>query len=210
MKQKVKILNVATIKQRKYDTLDLDAFYNNLLGQIESRCWIFLYGTSGSGKSVFAMQFANHFAKKVGKSLYNSHEEAMKQTIRDRLVNFNIDATRLFVGEQISFEDIIEKIRSNYYRMVIFDSVQYARFTYDQLQKLDAAFKKRKIVFVLVSFGKQYKNPACSVDIMHACDVKIFFDKGVATVDSRYKGETVKARIFTPNKQGVVERTLFE
>ena len=41
---------------------------------------------------------------------------------------------------------------------------------------------------------------------MHACDVKIFFDKGVATIDSRYKGEINNTRLFTPKKAGIVEQ----
>jgi predicted ATP-dependent serine protease len=210
MNKKPRILNVATIKQRKYDTLDMGEYYNKLLGEIESSCRIFIYGSSGSGKSVFSLKLADHFARHHGKCLYNSHEEGMKQTIRDRIINYDINASRLFVGDRIGFDDLIDNIRTKHYRMVIQDSVQYSQFTYDQLQTLNHEFKKRKMILVLISFGKTYKAPKCNTDIMHACDVKMFFDKGEVIVDSRYLEQTTTVRLFSPGKKKAVsEPSLF-
>ncbi|MBN1987847.1 MAG: hypothetical protein JW783_00435 [Bacteroidales bacterium] len=205
-----RIVNIETLRKKKYDELDLGDFYNSLLGIIESKTSIFIYGTSGSGKSVFTLQFAANYADKVGKTLYNSHEESLKKSIHDRVVNFNIKAKKLYVGESVGFAEMVDKIKRNYYRMVVVDSVQYMNFTYAQQKELYATFKKRKIILVLVSFGSSYKKPACAIDIMHACDIKMFFDKGVVTVDSRYLSETRKTRIFTPRQSAVhVQGALF-
>ena len=205
-KKRIRIMNIKTVKDRHYDTLDMGEYYNNLIGKIESNCSIFLYGTSGSGKSVFALLLADYFAQKHGKVLYNSHEEAIKQSIRDRAINFNISANKLYIGDCIDFEDTIAKIRSNYYRMVILDSVTYMQFTYEQLRTINEAFKKRKLIKVYVSFGTGYKKPTCSNDIMHACDVKIFFNQGIAMIDSRYLHETKKIQLFKPKQAGVVQQ----
>ncbi|MCT4645557.1 MAG: DNA repair protein RadA, partial [Carboxylicivirga sp.] len=197
-------------KNKKYDELDMGEYYNELLGMIESKTAIFCYGTSGSGKSVFIIKLANFFADRFNaKSLYCSYEEAFKKSMRDRSNNFNIEAKKLYVGVNIDFETLLEKIKRNYYRMIIIDSVQYMRFTYEQLQQLNAMFSKRKLIIVLVSFGTAYKKPACSNDIMHACDVKIFFDAGVATVDSRYLSATKKVRLFTPETKVAKTGSLF-
>lgn len=197
---KARIINLKTLKGKKYDELDLGDYYNELLGKIESKTSIFAYGTSGSGKSVFLLKLSNHFADNVGKTLYCSHEEALKKSFRDRSVNFAIDSPRLFIGEFIDFDTLLAKIKSNYYRMFVIDSVQYMSFTYKQLQELNETFRKRKIIPVLVSFGKTYKNPACELAIMHACDIKMYFDKGTVTIDSRYLDSTKKHRLFTPGQ----------
>lgn len=196
-----KLINIQTLKEKTYDELDLGDYYNNLLGNIESKTSIFIYGTSGSGKSVFTMQLADHFSGKTRKSLYCSYEEALKKTMRERAKNFNISSTKLYVCEYANFEWLVDKITRNHYRMVIIDSVQFAEFTPAQQKQLSQTFRKRKIVWVFVSFGTGYKKPKCSVDIMHACDIKIFFDAGVATIDSRYKGETVNVRLFNPQRK---------
>ena len=207
---KPRIISIQTLKQKRYDELDMGDYYNTLLGAIEAKTKIFVYGTSGSGKSVFVIRLADYFANNFGKVLYCSHEEALKKTMRDRANNFDISSKKLYVGEYINFDYMIEKIRRNYYRMLIIDSVQYSQFTYEQLKQLDAEFKKRKLVVILVSFGTALKSPKCNTDIMHACDIKMFFDKGVAIIESRYLSETKKARLFTPQtKTGVMQATLF-
>lgn len=207
---KPRIININTLKNKKYDELDMGSYYNDMLGMIESKTLIFCYGTSGSGKSVWVMQLANFFTSNFkAKGLYCSHEEAFKKSMRDRSNNFNIESNKLYIGMNIDFETLVEKITRNYYRMVIIDSVQYMRFNYEQLQQLNTLFTKRKLIVVLVSFGASYKKPDCSREIMHACDIKIFFDAGVATVDSRYLDKTKKVRLFNPQTEAISQPTLF-
>ncbi len=195
---KAQIINLKTLQAKKYDEIDLGEYYNRLFGQIESRTSIFVYGTSGSGKSVFTLLFAAEYGQKIGKSLYCSHEEALKKSLRDRTLNFNVESTKIYFGVNIDFDTLVDKIRKNYYRLVIIDSVQYMQFTYEQLQELNRTFAKRKIIFLYVSFGQSYKKPDCNKAIMHACDIKLFFDAGKLTIDSRYKGETLQVQLFKP------------
>ncbi len=205
-----RIINIKTLKAKKYDELDLGEHYNNLFGQVESKTMFFFYGTSGSGKSVFTMRFANFLCDQLRlKGLYCSHEEALKKSMRDRANNFKIESTRLYIGANVDFETLCEKIRKNYYRVVIVDSVQYMQFTYDQLKQLNAEFTKRKLIVILVSFGTAYKKPACSNEIMHACDVKVFFDAGVATIDSRYLDSVKKVKLFSPQSTVLQQQSLF-
>jgi energy-coupling factor transporter ATP-binding protein EcfA2 len=195
---KAKIINLKTLQAKKYDEIDLGEYYNNLFGQIESRTSIFAYGTSGSGKSVFTLLFSAVYGENIGKALYCSHEEALKKSLRDRTVNFNIESTKVFFGVNIDFQTLVVKIQKNHYRLVIIDSVQYMGFTYEQMQELNRMFSKRKIIFFYVSFGQTYKKPDCNKAIMHACDIKLFFDKGRLTIDSRYKSETLQVQLFKP------------
>lgn len=191
------IFSVKAIKDKKYDTLDL-GIYNRLLGGVESRFVMTLYGHSGSGKSVFALRFADYCAKHVGKVLYNSHEEEVKQTIRDRINEWDIDAERLYFGKAMDFERMVEVIQKNYYRVVVIDSVKYMRFTAKQLEELRVKFAKRKLSIVMVNFGNTLGNPAgtCGVDLLHASDIKCFFKSGSLNVTSRYLHDPVDEHLF--------------
>lgn len=72
---KARIINLKTLKQKKYDVIDMGDYYNNLFGEIEAKTSFFFYGTSGSGKSVFVIQLANYFTEHFkAKALYCSHE----------------------------------------------------------------------------------------------------------------------------------------
>ncbi len=191
------IYNVKTIQDKKYDTLDLGE-YNSLFGECESRFVMTLYGHSGSGKSVFALRFANYLAKHVGKTLYNSHEEKINQTLRDRINEWNIDARRLFVGNALKFDRMVDVIRKNHYRAVFIDSVKYMDFTDEQLKELREVFAKRKLAIVMVNFGEKLGVPAGSwgKDLLHASDVKCFFKGGRLNVVSRYLPVPVDRVLF--------------
>lgn len=73
MSTKARIINLKTLKKKKYHYLDLGEHYNNLFGQVEAKTSFFFYGTSGSGKSVFTMQLANYICSNFKtKGLYCS------------------------------------------------------------------------------------------------------------------------------------------
>ena len=182
------IYNVKTIREKKYDTLDLGE-YNHLLGECESRFVMTLYGHSGS---------ADYFAKYVGKTLYNSHEEKINQTLRDRIKEWNINAPKLFFGNSLKFGRMVDVIRKNRYRAVFIDSVKYMDFTDEQLKELREVFAKRKLVIVMVNFGEKLGVPAGSwgKDLLHASDVKCFFKGGRLNVVSRYLPVPVDRVLF--------------
>lgn len=194
------IFNVRSIRERKYHTLNLGEFYTPLLGEPEAKFTAMCYGPAGSGKSVFALQLADYLAKNVGKVLYNSHEERVNQTIQDRIVEYNIDAQRLFFGNALKFDSMVDKIRKNYYRVVVIDSVQYMDFTYDQLKELRTAFAKRHLSVIMVSFGTALGNPDRSRDLLHASDIKLFFKAGTVNIVSRYTSKPVDKLLFRQGK----------
>lgn len=203
------IVNVKTIRDKKYNTLDLGT-YNELLGKVESKFTMTLYGHSGSGKSVFALRFADYCAKHVGKVLYNSHEEMLNQTIQDRINKWDIDAERLYFGKALIFERMVEAIRKNYYRIVVIDSVKYMRFTAKQLEELQVTFAKRKLSIVMVNFGDKLGVPSGTYgkDLLHASDVKCFFKGGHLNVTSRYLSAPVDKVLFG-RKNADTQLTLF-
>jgi predicted ATP-dependent serine protease len=126
---KRQIYNIKTLKEKKFQTLAFSDEYIKLPGSPQRNFTAMCYGESGSGKSVFLLKFADYFARNFGKTLYNSHEEGVNQTVVDRINNFDISAKKLFIGNALTFDEMCDKIEKNYYRLVIIDSVKYMGFT---------------------------------------------------------------------------------
>lgn len=201
---KKRIFSIKAIKEKKYQYLELDPKYALLMGEPAKKFVGLFYGESGSGKSVFTLQFADYFARNFGKVLYNSHEEGANKTIQDRVNNFNIDAKRLWIADCFSFEEMCNYIERNYYRLVIIDSVKYMSFTVEQLKTLRTMFNKRQLSIIMIDFGKSKGTPASGIDLLHAADVKLYFKNGRVHALSRYLDKPVDHQLFKPqsaNKQ---------
>ena len=198
---KKQIYSIKALKEKKFKTLEFNEEYRLLFGNPERKFVAECYGESGSGKSVFLLQFANYFAKNFGKVLYNSHEEGANQTILDRINNFDIDAGKLFISDALQFDAMCEKIERNYYRLVIIDSVKYMGFTFAQLKELRERFSKRQLSVILVDFGKVQGKPLSGVDLLHASDIKLFFKGGRVYSLSRYLSTPTEKQLFIPQKK---------
>ena len=198
---KRQIYNINTLKDKKFKTLAFNEQYVQLFGSPQRNFVAMCYGESGSGKSVFLLQFADYFARNFGKVLYNSHEEGVNQTVVDRINNFDIGAKKLFIGNALTFDEMCEKIERNYYRLIIIDSVKYMNFTFAQLKELRTRFAKRQIVLIMVDFGKTKGSPQSGVDLLHASDVKMFFKDGVVSSVSRYLPKPTKKTLFVPERE---------
>ncbi len=193
------IYNIKSIQERNYKILDLGK-YSPLMGRPENRFTAMMYGESGSGKSVFTLQFADYYSHYYGKVLYNSHEEGVNQTIKDRITDFDIKSPKLWVGNKLDYEQMCHKIERNYYRLVVVDSVQYMNFSFEQLKEMRERFKKRHLSIVLVSFGQSQGKPAGAgaIDLLHASDIKLFFKNGTCHSHGRYLSKPVSQRLFVP------------
>ena len=202
-------ISIKQLLAKKYTEVDLGE-YTIVLGQIEGKCTITIYGPSASGKSVWVLKLVNYLAGKYGKVCYNSHEERHNKTIQTRVIEHVVPlgySEKLYIAPAWDFATLKKKIKSNKYRVVVIDSAQYMGFTYDQLIELKETFKKNNIIWIIVSFGQGLgKTDGCN-DILHASDVKININQGMLTSQSRYLSETYKVRLFNPKK---VEHEIFD
>lgn len=195
-----RIISIKTLKEKNYETIDLGD-YNNLFGLIESKFIIMCYGPSGSGKSVFVLQLLEELTKH-GKALYNSHEERLKKTIQNRVINFGISSPKIAIGESLPFDVMMQKIKANHYSYVVLDSIQYMDLTYEQLKELvEFTKRKKKFGIIMVSFGNTMDSPTRAIDHLHAADVKCFFKNGGVTITSRYTDQPIHRHLFSPKRQ---------
>lgn len=196
----MRAINIKQLKQRKYTPVELGE-YSHLLGDIDGKCTIMCYGSSGSGKSTFVVKLADYLAGKYGKVIYNSHEEKLNKSLQQRVQNLNISNANLYFAPAWDFETLMEKILKLKYRVVVIDSVQYMKFTYEQLIQLKERFKKRNIILILVSFGSALGKTDGADKLLFASDIKMHFQQGILTSVSRYLDKPVKKQLFNPNKQ---------
>lgn len=190
------IFSIKSIKEKKYNPLPLNSHFTNIMGAIDAKFIAALYGKSGSGKSVFALQFADWFAKNIGKVLYNSHEEGINKTIQDRVNQFGIDAQKLYFGNKLDYDTMCRKIVANKYRLVIIDSVKYMDFTSEQLQDFTHRFRKRSLSLVQVAFGTGKGQTDGAKEHLHASDVKLYFDNGKVYSHGRYISAPKTVQLF--------------
>lgn len=191
-----RIMNIHTLAQRTFHTLAFEGSWKELMGEPERNFTTIIYGGSTSSKSTFALQFADMLALKYGKVFYNSHEEGLNATLRDRAAFVGIRSKRLFVGDRIGFDSMVERIRKNHYRFVFIDSVQFMGFTYAQFKELVSMYPKKS--FIIVSQGSSEKQSGAE-DIRFATDIKMWF-KGDGSVhcSSRFKQVKTKAQLYLP------------
>lgn len=205
---KREIFSVKALREKNYHTFLFSPEFAHLMGDPEKKFTSIHYGESGSGKSVFTLRFADYFAQKFGKVLYNSHEEAVNKTIQNRIVNFEIESPKLYVANAIPFGRMMDAIERNYYRLVIIDSVKYMGFTIDNLKELREHFAKRQLSIVMIDFGQSKGKPDSGKDLIHASDVKIYFKDGRAYSISRYLDKPAEKQLFIP-QQAKQQLTLF-
>jgi predicted ATP-dependent serine protease len=191
--------SIKALTERNYDVLRLNDKWAALMGEITPKCLIMAYGNSGSGKSTTALELAVHIAElQNGKVLYDSHEEGINKTVRDRCIKHGVDYPKLSFTPGLSFERLMHKIRTTGPRVVVIDSVQMAGISSDQVKELRETFKKRKLVVILVSFGTGEGSTKGANDLLHDADVKMWHHKGQLTVHSRFVGEAVEVTLFKP------------
>lgn len=182
-------MTVAELNAIKYNTHQMDGEWADLLGErIElSGVW-FVWGGSNSGKTSFVLQAAAMLASH-GRVLYNSVEEGLSYTIKLAVNRAGLAGIKnfLFVARE-SMDALAERLeRPKSPNIVIIDSFQHARLSYDQVCDMAAKFPKK--LFILTSHAKG-KEPSGkdAEDTRYMADVKIRCEGYTAFAQSRYGG----------------------
>lgn len=184
-------MTVAELNAKKYNTRRLSGAWADLLGeQIEIRGVWFVWGASNSGKTSFALQACKMFAEeKHGVVLYNSVEQRDSYSIKlaiNRVCLGDVKGFLFLPGEPI--EALTERLaRPKSPDIVVIDSIQHARMSYEQVCALSERFPKKLFVFVSHAKGKEPSGKDAE-DTRYLADVKIRVEGCKAFAQSRYGG----------------------
>ena len=92
-------------------------------GGIVSGSLVLIGGEPGIGKSTLVLQIANQLAKNIGKSLYISAEESIRQ-ISLRAHRLSVDVPQLYILSETDLDQIITQIKKIKPRVAVIDSIQ--------------------------------------------------------------------------------------
>lgn len=126
-----KLSDAASIAQEVFDSIQFTGKWKELLGKPERGFTAVVYGKKFSGKSTFALEFADYLTN-FGTVIYFSVEEGMKMTLQNKLKLLGISNPKL----KLSAEQLPEAIMkmSKQFDFAIIDSLTTANITADDLR----------------------------------------------------------------------------
>ena len=195
-----KALSVSNVMSMKYETIPFTGAWLDAFDEPErTGVWI-IWGTSGSGKSSFAMMLCEELCKH-GKVLYNSIEEGTGLSLKSRLERLNIaDMGRRFnvVCEDM---DALSKrlLRRRSADFVVIDSFQHAGIDYHQYLEFRKKHPNKLLVFISHADGKRPSGRSAR-SVLFDANLKIHVEGFRAKSNGRYIGKN--GGIFTIWNEG--------
>ena len=190
MKQRV--MSLKSLKEKEFKTLPFEGYWKDAIGCPENNFKALFWGAQKSGKSTLCLRLCDYLAG-FGKVAYNSWEEGISQTFRDRVISNNVkNEDKIFLLEKYTFEEMMdEAFKRRYYKVLVIDSIQYMGMTYDQYKRLVDKYPSKIFLFISQANGRgKIKG---GTDVSHAVDVMFHCIHGNDRVESRFAEEkTIK------------------
>lgn len=202
-----KALSPLDVLRKKYDTLPLEGAWQEALGKPESRGVWFIWGSSGSGKTSFAMQLAKELTK-YGKVAYNSLEQGSSLSVAEAFKRH--DFLSIERGRFILLKESIATLSERLSKrkspdIVIIDSLQYTRLNYKTYIAFKEAHPDKLIIFVSHAKGVNPRGET-AVSIQYDAEMKIYCEGYRATCKGRFNSETGAAYVIW--EEGAARYTL--
>ncbi len=176
---------------KKFTALGVDNELLDFFGDPEANTSIILVGKSGNGKTQSTVNLICKLAPYInGKIFYNSYEQGQSLTLQEA---FRREDTTPLTGKlQVAHKEpwavMIKRLdRRKSPALVVIDSIQYVRMTYQMWQELRTRYPKK--MFILISHAKGDDPADSNADkIKYDVDIKILVKGFVMYPDSRYGG----------------------
>lgn len=169
----------------QFPTISFKGDWKDHLGLPEKGFLMLIYGKPGSGKSTYAIKFADYLSRNHGKTLYVSAEELIGYTLQDKIKR-NGALKAKFVGElpnNLSGWDFI-----------FLDSAQKLGLKLSDIEKLNKKYPATAFIFIYQS-TKSGEARGSQQD-KHEVDIAINVIEGTATIDKNRFGSNEAMPIF--------------
>lgn len=181
-------MSVTQVLNKKRKLMQFDGEFLESFGTPEMKGGWLIWGQSGSGKTSFIMMLCKYLTK-FGRVAYNSLEEGDSESIKKALKLVKMTEVRtkfVLLCEPIS--ELRERLRKHKApKIVVIDSIQYARITPDEYIDMLQEFPKTLFIVISHAKGKEPKG-ATAQHIRYDSFIKIYVEGYVAFVTSRYGG----------------------
>ncbi|PQL95188.1 ATP-binding protein [Apibacter adventoris] len=184
-------LSANELSNKKYRLFDFTGNWLKAFNKPETIGVWFIWGNSGSGKTTFTLQLVKYLSQ-FDKVLYNSLEESTSYTMKlafDR-VNMSEVGTRVQLLPAEPINKLITRLDKRESRkIVVIDSIQYARLNYPKYQDFVERYPNKLFIFTSQAKGM---NPIgrTAEQIMFDADLKIWVEGHKAFSKGRYIGST--------------------
>ncbi|MBL6448550.1 ATP-binding protein [Fulvivirga sp. 29W222] len=174
----------------KFDELEMPQEWADHLGTVCENFRMLIEGPSGHGKTEYVMKLAKMLATHYGKVNFNSTEQGKSSTFQiayKRNKMYEIKGSKFMLAEksQKVFEPYFKKVQKpNSGRVLIIDSLDYMKLTFDQFKQLHERFPHKAIIITC------WNDPmdTHAKKIKYCCDIKVSVKDFKAAIRSRFGG----------------------
>lgn len=138
----MRAIGITQFLDKTFEVYDFKDAWLESFGEPEKNFIMSIYGGSGNGKTEFAMQLTKYLAS-FTKVLYCSYEQGISKSLQDAIKRNDMEDLKgkvMFASGGI-FDDLVERLkRRASAKIVIIDSLDYAKLTLDQFKILKRHF----------------------------------------------------------------------
>lgn len=182
-------LNAKEFLSKKFETLKFTGEWLATFGEPETNFSMIIYGKSGNGKTEFAVMFAKYLTN-FFRTLYDSFEQGFSKSLQDafRRQKMHEVSDKILLVHKEDYASLIARLaKKKSARIVIIDSVQYIKLTYDQWQYMREKFPNKIFILIAHAEGDEPKGGAAKA-IEFDVDIKVLVKGYQAWPKSRFGG----------------------
>lgn len=179
---KTKAMPMDNLRDMKFKALTFSDKWSKLMGNPENNFYMTIYGQAGHGKSHFTIEFSEYLAKNFGKVLFNSSEEGISLSLKNKIINFQ--TANIYLGEAKTINELKSLIEDSPYKFVVIDSVNDMKITSLQLKELK---ERHGIGIIAIQQSTKDGKFKGGNEFRHDCDIAIKIENRAATCEkTRY------------------------
>jgi KaiC/GvpD/RAD55 family RecA-like ATPase len=164
-------LNAAELTEKSFEGIDLPEPYQWLFGEIEPSTAIFCAGGEGSGKSTFAMGFADALAEQGWTVEYAASEEGHSKTLQGLMRRVGATSKHLHISDPASIDALETIVQEHAPDVVILDSISwldpYGAKAIDLVKRLN----NEHIGFLFIAHLNKKGGAKGTTDLPYAVDI---------------------------------------
>jgi hypothetical protein len=185
-------LSVTEFDAKKFDELNVSEELHKFFGKPESNFSMIWYGKSGNGKTEGAIIILKRILQRYPRwrALYNSFEQGFSKSLQDAFRRQSmIDVKgQVLIAHKEPYLQMVERLKKKKSpQIIIIDSIQYIRLTYDQWKELRNLFPRK--VFIMIAHSKGDEPEGFHAQkIEYDVDIKVLVKGYQAWPKSRFGG----------------------
>jgi hypothetical protein len=186
-----KTLGVKQFIDKKFPVMEFTGEWQQAFGKPATHGSWLVWGASGSGKTRFAVQLCKYLSK-FGKVAYDSLEEGYGVSLQRAFRETNMEevGSRVTVLDKEPMPELKKRLKKQKSPdIVIIDSFQYTRMTYEDYIRLKEEFPRKLFIFISHADGHDPRGAAAQ-SVRYDCEVKIRVEGYRATAVSRFGGKS--------------------